>query len=273
MKKVNFDNTKFFVAKTILLNNRLSTYKKYILEAKKNGYKICSLQEYWNERDNVDKHFILRHDVDDLIPATRKMFEIEKKLGVHATYYFRWSTIDKDLINDMLNSGFEVGLHYETVATYIREHQIRDKNDLSISEMQSVLKKEIQNFKSNYNSEMVSCCSHGAKENIELDISSNILLEDVEYSEYDILFEAYDKNMYVKGKIYHIMDGNIRNNFGFSYKSNPLKGMQENCQNIVFLAHPIHWKFDIISWFVNIVYFLCGKNKYSTEREFRRIAK
>lgn len=273
MKKRDFDNSKTFVFKTILLNNRLSVYKRYLQIAKDTGYKICSLQEFWADRSSNQKHFILRHDVDDLIPTTRKMFEIEKSQGVHSTYYFRWSTIDAKLIKDMLEAGFEVGLHYETVATYIREHNILKKEDLEISELQNILKEEIQKFKSEYNPNMVSCCSHGAQENRDLNVSSNILLENADYSEFGLQFEAYDKDMYEKCDIYHIMDCNVRNNFGFSYNSNPMDGILKEKQNIVFLAHPVHWEFNLRTWVINLLCFILGKNKYSTEREFRRIAK
>ena len=120
---------------------------------------------------------------------------------------------------------------------------------------------------------MTSCCSHGAQENVDLDISSNALLEDADYADYGIEFEAYDKNMYEQCNIYHIMDGNIRNNFGFSYKSNPLDGIAQGQQNILFLAHPMHWQFKFFEWGINAAAFILGKNRYSTEREFKRIAK
>lgn len=269
----HFDKTKFFVAKTIFLNDRLKAYKRYLLAAKKFGYKLCSMQEFWHERFGTNSHFILRHDVDDLIPATRKMFELEKELGVHSTYYFRWSTIDGDLIKDMLEAGFEVGLHYETVASYIRKNPLVRKENLPVPEMRETLKEEIRKFKSEYNPNMVSCCSHGAKENIDFKVSSNVLLEGVDYSEFGILFEAYDKEMYEKCNIYHIMDGNIRHNFGFSYKSNPLDGICEGAQNILFLAHPVHWKFCLKSWLFNVLCLVFGKNSFETERVFKRIAK
>ena len=268
-----FDNSKVFLAKTIFLNNRLSVYRKYILAAKEAGYKVCSLKEFWDDRFSKDKHFVLRHDVDQLLPATRKMFEVEKKLGVHATYYFRWSTIDKKLIKDMLDAGFEVGLHYETVATYISEHNIKSKEDLPLKEMQDILKEEIKKFRNEFSPDMVSCCSHGAQENRDLDVSSNILLEDADYSEFGIQFEAYDKDMYERCNIYHIMDCNLRFSFGFAYKANPIDGIIEDKQNIIFLSHPIHWKLTFLSWIGDCIRFVLGKNTYSTEREFRRIAK
>lgn len=267
------DNSLPFVFKTILFNNRFKKYKEYIEYALKSDYKVCSMAEFYGDRNSDVKHFVLRHDVDDFLPATREMFEIEKKMGVHSTYYFRWSTIDEKLIADMLEAGFDVGLHYETVATYIRENNIKHKDDINISIVQSILKDEIKRFKIKYNQNMTSCCSHGAPENRLLDISSNVLLENVNYEDYGIVYEAYDKDLYTQYDIYHIMDQNIRFNFGFAYKSNPIEGINLGCKNIVFLAHPTHWKFGVIQYLLNITAFILGKVKTTTNREFRRIAK
>ena len=107
MSITRFDNTKSFVFKTILLNNRFAAYEKYLRTAFESGYTVCSMAEFYTDFKNGvtdKKHFVLRHDVDDLLPATKKMFEIEKRLGVHSTYYFRWSTVDKDLTIQM-NGG------------------------------------------------------------------------------------------------------------------------------------------------------------------------
>lgn len=268
-----FDNTRTFLFKTIVLNNRLKTYRKYIDYAKQQGYKICSLSEFYENKDESLNHFILRHDVDYFEKATKKMFEVEKELGVHSTYYFRWSTIDENLIQDMLNAGFDIGLHYETVATYIRENNIQNKEDINISVVQSQLKDEIKEFKTKYNPNMSSCCSHGASENIQLGISSNSILENVNYDEYGIIFEAYDERMYSDYGIYHIMDQNIRNNFGFAYSSNPIDGINEERKNILFLAHPTHWFSSLKLYLINIRETILGRVQYSTTREFKRIAK
>ncbi len=265
-----FDNSTFFLGKTILLNNRLSTYRKYLELAQKEGYYVCSLDEFFKDKDSSNKHFILRHDVDYLLPVTQKMFEIEKKLNIHSTYYFRWSTVDKELIQKMLNAGFDVGLHYETIATYAQSHNIHKKNDLPMNEIKKILKNEIDKFKIELNPEMTSCCSHGAVENVELGVSNNSLLEKNDYNLYGIKFEAYDERLYSSYNLYHIMDANLWFNYGFAYKTNPIDGMNNNQTNILFLAHPNHWL--LRNHLDNIKAFFSGKEIVPSDRQFHRIA-
>lgn len=273
MKK-RFDAGAFFIFKTILFNNRLSVYKRYLEFAKKNGYVIVSMQEFWNSKEDNRKKFVLRHDVDSLpLKAVRKMFKIEKELGAHATYYFRHSTVDKILVQEILDAGFEVGLHFETISDWAESRNIEFAKNVDIEACREILRKEISDFKREYNPNMVSICSHGAPLNAKLHLSNNVLLECQNYKDFGIEFEAYDADLYNHYVSYHIMDTNIRNNNGFSYKSNPIDGISEQKQNIIFLAHPEHWLFSFKTWLKNLILFALGKFTLSTEREFVRIAK
>lgn len=270
-----FDTGALFIFKTILFNNRLSVYEKYLRLAMHRGYKLISMQEFWNSKESPDYKFVLRHDVDSLpLKSVRRMFSIEKKLGAHATYYFRHSTVDKSLVKKMLDAGFEVGLHFETISDWAEQRNITSSGQVDIEECRRILKKEIAEFKKEYNPNMVSICSHGAPINTKLHLSNNVLLEGQNYKDFEIEFEAYDADLYENYVSYHIMDSNIRNNNGFSYKSNPIDGTNGQKRNIIFLAHPEHWLFSSFKpWAKNLLSFMLGRFTLSTKREFVRIAK
>lgn len=249
-----FDIGKQFIISTLICNNRLETYSKYLSYAFENGYKVCSMKEFWDDKNSSQKHFILRHDVDWNGIATEKMFETEKKVfnlfkdfgGGHSTYYFRHSTVNKFLINKMLNEGFEVGLHYETIADFANKEGITEFNLLPMEKIRECLKKEIKEFKQTYNPNLTSICSHGAPLNRKLHVSNNYLLENRNYSDFGIEFEAYDKRLYENFINCHIMDGTLRVNSGFSYMQNPIDAINSGIQNIVFLSHPNHWYFTYL---------------------------
>ena len=238
--------------------------------ALKNNYNVCSMIEFYNNPQD-GKHFVLRHDVDHKSPATKRMFHVERSLGVHSTYYFRKSTLDVCLMNEMIDCGFEVGFHYETLSDYALEKRLDEVNETDIQICKERLKSEIMEFNSLIKRPISSIVGHGARKNLEIEKSNNVLLEGRDYQDFGILFEGYDEKMYEEHVNAHIMDGNIRRNYGFSYNTNPIVEIKSGKQNIIFLAHPNHWykTFPQKCW--DLTAFLIGRCSYSTAMEFKRI--
>ncbi|MBR3376590.1 MAG: hypothetical protein IKG44_02760 [Mogibacterium sp.] len=270
MNNHRFDVGKKFIIKTIIKNDRLKAYRKYIELALEKGYTVCSMIEFYSS-PKEGKHFVLRHDVDYSGPSTRKMFDVEKSLGVHSTYYFRKSTIDVLLMNEMIESGFEVGLHYETLSDYAIENNLSEVSNKDIEICRDRLKKEITDFNKLLKKPITSVVAHGANKNREIGKSNNVILDGQSYEEFGIVFEGYDESLYKEHIDTHIMDGNIRHNYGFSYKSNPIEAIEENSKNIVFLAHPNHWYYSFAQRCWNIIALLLGRCSYESNREFLRI--
>lgn len=270
---MNAQECKKFVFDTTIHNNRLSLYAEYLQKAKGSGWQILRMCDFFNLGTNRcgGKHLVLRHDVDHPGESTRKMFEVEKENGVQSTYYFRFSTIDVPLIHEMLDSGFEVGLHFETISDWIKESGCTDKSQIDIEIMRDRLKNEINRFEEIIGSTVVSCCSHGAPENVKIGISNNALTEGFDMSRLGVLFEAYDAKMYEDVDC-HIMDGSILHNCGFSYVDTPLSAMNEGKHNIVFLTHPNHWWKTTRERIRIIGALILGKATYTTNRRFVRIS-
>ena len=267
-----FDEGKEYVWRTIVRNDRLKMYEKYLELAKQNDYNICSMVEFY-ETKGVGKHFILRHDVDHKTPATKKMFMVEQDFGVHSTYYFRKTTINKALMDEMIDAGFEVGFHYETLSDYAKENELNVINDEDIEICRRILKEDIQKFNKIVKQPITSIVSHGDSKNIEIGKSNNVLIEGQNYQDYGIIFEGYDKELYEKYIDVHIMDGSLRFNSGFSYRDNPIDAITSGYKNIIFLSHPNHWYKTPIQWIWNFGMLLVGKYDNHTHAEFRRILK
>lgn len=267
------DRSKLFLLKSVLLNDRLKMYSKYINEAKQQGYKVETLGEFYNHYKEDGKHFILRHDVDHKGEATRKMFEVEKNLGVRSTYFFRYSTVDKVLIDEMILAGFEIGFHFETIANYIDDNHITNKEDIDLEKCKVMLKKEVKEFEEMIEHPVFSLCAHGAPANKKIGISNNVITEERGIlKDIGIDYEAYDKTMYEYVDC-HIMDQSILYNYGFSYKDTPESSILEGRRNIIFLAHPNHWYLSRFQRIKKIMAFVLGKAKYSSSRTFSRIEK
>lgn len=267
-----FDRGNKFILKTILNNDRLNAYEFYIKYAENNGYNVCGLEKFYENRDDGNKYFVLRHDVDIVSEATEEMFLKEKALGVTSTYYFRFSTIDVELIKKMEDAGFEVGFHFETLANYANEFGIERIDEISIEKVQEKLKMEIDKFEKTTNITIKSLASHGHPLNRKLGYSNNYILENESYSKYNILFEAYDKELYNKYIDSHIMDNNICFNSGFSYNENPIEEIDNKKARIVFLSHPNYWYGNNVRKVKDLVYFFSGRGKKYQPTTFKRIA-
>lgn len=82
-------------------------------------YLFVTISDYLMRRpkDGLSGKFvIIRHDVDRWIYNSLTMAEIEKELGIHSTYYFRYPvTFNSNIIYKIHSLGHEVGYHYEVL--------------------------------------------------------------------------------------------------------------------------------------------------------------
>jgi len=102
-------------------------YEKLLDELSKERYAVLRVVDfirlYRNNSLPQDKVIvILRHDVDFSPLLAYKMADLEMKHGIRSTYYVRtrgpYNTLEKRFhswLKKLSSSGFEIGLHYETL--------------------------------------------------------------------------------------------------------------------------------------------------------------
>jgi len=215
--------------------------------AQEEGYTITSLLEWFQKyHQNGHRVLILRHDVDIDKEGAMKMYEIEKSLGVRATYYFRWKTISESLIRKMRKDGFEASLHYETLATFCKRHHIREAERVTDKMMKICfyhLREEIARFRTQFG-DIQTVASHGDKRNRELGIPNHVILKYGNRAELGIQFEAYDPEIRRLFDAY-ISDSSISNNFQWKYGLDLTDAIRQNLSTICLLTHPEHWNFSL----------------------------
>lgn len=240
--KKRLDIGRGFVNEVINNNNRLDYYDLYIKLARNKGYIVTSYYDYITHYMNTNKKvLILRHDIDVATPGTLKMLDIEVKNHVKATYYFRWATFDKSVIDKIVKAGGEVGLHYETLATYSIEHRQNYVTKADIIKCRDILKKEIKDFKEESGIDIKTISSHGNPINKTLGVPNYVILEGQKYSDYGVVEETYDSNILKNYISSYICDDDLSINDGFAYKADPIDSIEENKKVIEFLSHPHHW--------------------------------
>ncbi len=97
----------------------LKIYKKLLESFLSNDYEFITFRKYC-EGQRPEKYIILRHDVDEYATNAIKMAEVEHKLGIKATYYFRKvkQSDNPEIIKNIVAMRHEVGYHYETLSLH-----------------------------------------------------------------------------------------------------------------------------------------------------------
>lgn len=231
--------------------SRLPEYKA-VLECFKNaGYKMVGILDLYNmvAKGGVNgKIFVNRHDIDTSPKVARAMFEIEKSVygqNGSATYYFRDSTIDKKLIADIEEYGYETGYHYEELATYEKTHKLRNIEKMrdALPECRKMIVEDIKRFRENNGSRSITVASHGDFINSRYKIQNFEIFADENTRKLTgIVVEAYDNAImqYVKARY---ADQILLEDFFENVK----KGISDGVEVIMTLTHPRNWKVDILA--------------------------
>jgi len=116
----------------------LEKYKELCLALLDSGYTPLTVYSYLvpgGQKKKNNKLVILRHDIDRKLGNALRMAELEQKLGIQSTYYFRFPyTFKPDIIGKMHDLGHEVGYHYEVLSKakgdYEKNFVVRFKREL-----------------------------------------------------------------------------------------------------------------------------------------------
>ena len=234
------------IIRKLTQTSRLDEYRKILEYALSEGYILTSLADWYENNFYPDKKvLLLRHDVDMNANCALQMFKIELNLGVKSTYYFRWLTEKRQIINTISKSGFEISLHFETLATYCRKKNISSKSMLSQADLKNcfeILLKEKSLFETKYG-RIKTLCSHGAPRNRKINTSNHEILKAGNRERLNIYFETYDAEILSKIDKY-ISDSSINTNHNWRNNLNPESEIQNQTTTICLLTHPQHWYYS-----------------------------
>jgi hypothetical protein len=202
------------------------------------------------------------------------MLEIEKKHGAHASYYFRNSTLDIELMKQIEDFGSEASLHFETLADYIKKNKISSRKELDQHDYYETciqdLFSNLKELRQKSNLPFLTIASHGEKVNLDFQIPNNTLTEDKRcYNRLGIILEAYNKEFFDNINCY-ISDTVIEINDGFRYGVHPVEAIKKEYPIILFMTHPEHWYYSGKARLRKIIKSLIRKN-IREQDVFRRI--
>lgn len=185
-----------------LMPSRLHLYEALLVQAREQGYRQTSVRNWLHtlRSGRADRHALLvhRHDIDTDLRTTRRMFEIEQKHGVRASYYFRLSTLDFGLMREIENFGSEASYHYEELATYAKQQHLKKPQAVraQIGKIREIFEQNFQRIETALGRKLHTVASHGDFANRRLGIINCELLHDAALrARCGIDIECYDAEL------------------------------------------------------------------------------
>jgi hypothetical protein len=222
-----------------LMPSRLHEYEALMVSAKEAGYAQMSIRSFFRGTGE-SRVLVHRHDVDSDVRTARKMFALERRHGVHASYYFRLSTLDTGFMRDIEAAGSEASYHYEEVADFAKRHHVRDPREVRrhFPALREVFASNLARIAAAIQQPLVTVASHGDFANRRLKIINHELLADADLRKRcGIECETYDAALLSQFDIY-ISDCK----YPAYYKPmSPFDSLGQH-QRICLLTHPVQWE-------------------------------
>jgi hypothetical protein len=182
--------------------SRLCTHETLICAAQEAGYIQTSVRDFFHraptDQTASAKFFVHRHDIDTDLRTTRKLFELEKKHGIKASYYFRLSTLDFGLMREIEDYGSEASYHYEEVAHFAKKNKIKDPALVRdrLPEIRNAFRRNFERVERQLGKKLRTVASHGDFANRLLKVNNTEILADEQLrKECGIDCEAYDRSL------------------------------------------------------------------------------
>jgi len=222
-----------------LMPSRLGKYEALLLSAKEAGYAQMSVRSFY--RGTWAKRVLVhRHDIDSDLRTAKKMFAIECRHQVRASYYFRLSTLDSDFMRDIEAFGSEASYHYEEVADFAKRRHLRNPDEVRrhFPTMRDEFALNVERIVAAVGRPLATVASHGDFANRELNIINHELLADgglrkrcgIECETYDsALLDQFD--MYISD----------RKHPTYFHPMSPFDALGRY-QRICLLTHPVQWE-------------------------------
>ena len=214
------------------------------------GYKVTTVKGYLESLNPPLKLVVLRHDVDRSPGSALKMAELERELGLSATYYFRKRshTFKPEVITTIAQMGHEIGYHYEALT------KARGDYKKAIQ----IFRDELDEFRELCN--VVTISMHGSPLS---KYDNRDLWRQYDFRDFGVIGEAYlsidyDKVVYLSdtGRTWSSRRYNIRDKIGKGHgvdieTTTDLISLLETKQirQLCILSHPNRWSEGRMEYF------------------------
>jgi len=225
-----------------LMPTRLPAYGALLQRAVDAGYRQQSVRDFLRHARGAPRPATLvhRHDIDSDVRTAAKMFALEAKHGVCASYYFRLSTLDYGLMREIEAYGSEASYHFEEVADFAKRHHIKDAAIVRarFPIIRSQFRGNLERIEAALGRKLVTVASHGDFANRRLNVINNEILADRAFRQRcGISAETYDPELLSQFDLY-ISD---RPHPVYFHPMAPEAALGRY-RAICLLTHPVQWE-------------------------------
>ncbi len=227
----------------------LTIYENLLIELKKAQYAFFTFEDYCDGKA-TGKYVMLRHDVDLRAGHSLATAQVEAKLGIRASYYFRVvpESNQPDKIIAIAALGHEIGYHYEDLSIF------GGRPDKAIQHFES----QLEYFRQFY--PVRTACMHGSPTS---KFDNRSIWKNYNYRDFGLVGEPYfdvnfDEVFYLTdtgrcwdGERFSVRD-KVKSNFNLQLHST--YQVMEAAQNgtlpakVMITTHPQRWTNNPIEW-------------------------
>jgi hypothetical protein len=185
-----------------------------------------------------ERILLLRHDIDSNVPRARRMWAIERELGVVGSYFFRRSTWDLDFMRELSSAGNEVGYHYEELTSVIKEQGAASAAEARalLGTARNRLRATVAELRANSGLALETFAAHGDFASRALRVYNVELLSDPGVrTEIGVRYEAYDVEMHATARS---SDGAPPDGWR---PEDPMDAIRRGERVVAVLLHPRSW--------------------------------
>jgi hypothetical protein len=225
-----------------LMPTRLPAYDALLQAGSAAGYRQQSVRDFVLHPTGTPRPATLvhRHDIDSDVRTAAKLFTLEARHGVRASYYFRLSTLDYGLMREIEAYGSEASYHFEEVADFAKRHHIKDAAIVRarFPIIRSQFRSNLERIENALARKLVTVASHGDFANRRLQVINNEILADRAFRQRcGITCETYDPELLSQFDLY-ISD---RPHPVYFHPMAPQAALGRY-RAICLLTHPVQWE-------------------------------
>jgi hypothetical protein len=186
---------------------------------------------------------VLRHDVDTDPRTAAAMWDIDRRLGVESSYFFRLSTIAPALMAGIARGGGEASYHYEELSSVAKRRGLRSRSDAicHLPEARDEFAENLGRLRTMTGLPMRVVAAHGDFVNRRLGIPNWVILADPEFRQrLYIDLETYDDAFLRRLPSQH-MDAPHPRYWAYT---DPADAIRAGEPAMSVLVHPRHWRVD-----------------------------